>query len=297
MFVYIFNLGVIEGLQQSLRIIAHRTVNGYYIFSCFFAPAAGFLVIPPKSSRIDGITQYVRDSFRCPATTTGETTLELQRQSSDTWVSESGASIAETQKKVLDLLNLDEETFLVSSMIFQNDAANFTKRPAGQRKAILAQILQLDQYEELQTKAKKKIYDSDTKTGQKSTSPISKLRSPTLIPAWLSVPASRQTSGYIGDVTVKIGKTKLAEMNLCEKNGRKIWLACTGETTRRPWEASKWRTRSTRSALPWKTWFWEADKWNTLLWDTRVRNTGTRETRTRETAFGKTTKGDAWTTR
>ncbi|MCC5468409.1 AAA family ATPase [Pelosinus baikalensis] len=87
----------------------------------------------------------------------GKTTLELQRKSGALWASESGASIAETQKKIIALLNLDAETFSSSSMILQNKSNEFTSRPAGQRKAILAQVLQLDQYETLQEKAKAKL--------------------------------------------------------------------------------------------------------------------------------------------
>ncbi|CQR74137.1 DNA double-strand break repair Rad50 ATPase [Sporomusa ovata] len=85
----------------------------------------------------------------------------MQRQSGDVWASKSGASIAETQKKIIDLLNLDADTFAASSMILQGDAGNFTKRPAGQRKAILAQILQLDQYETLQEKARAKASEAN----------------------------------------------------------------------------------------------------------------------------------------
>lgn len=102
----------------------------------------------------------------------GKSTLELQKAKNTLlldgcmdWESLSGASIPETQKKIIDLFGLDDETFVASSMILQGDAGNFTKRPAGQRKAILAQVLQLDQYDKLQAKAKAKIYDSDTKTG------------------------------------------------------------------------------------------------------------------------------------
>ncbi len=87
----------------------------------------------------------------------GKSTLELQRQSGEPWASESGASIAETQKKIVDLLGLDEETFSSSSMILQGRANEFTSRPAGQRKAILAQVLQLDQYESLQDAARAKV--------------------------------------------------------------------------------------------------------------------------------------------
>jgi exonuclease SbcC len=91
----------------------------------------------------------------------GKTTLELQRKSSGLWASESGASIAETQKKIIALLNLDAETFSSSSMILQGKANEFTSRPAGQRKAILAQVLQLDQYEVLQEKAKAKMQSTN----------------------------------------------------------------------------------------------------------------------------------------
>ena len=93
----------------------------------------------------------------------GKSTLELQKaksiallDGSADWESLSGASIAETQKKIIDLLGLDDETFVASSMILQGDSSNFTRRPAGQRKAILAQVLQLDQYDTLQEKAKAK---------------------------------------------------------------------------------------------------------------------------------------------
>ena len=89
----------------------------------------------------------------------GKSTLELQRKSGELWASESGASIAETQKKIIDLLNLDAETFSSSSMILQGHANEFTARPAGQRKAIFSQILQLAQYEKLQEKATAKAQE------------------------------------------------------------------------------------------------------------------------------------------
>lgn len=89
----------------------------------------------------------------------GKSTLELQRRSGEMWASESGASIAETQKKIISLLNLDDDTFVASSMILQGRANEFTSRPAGQRKAILTQILQLEQYEKLQDKARSKAQE------------------------------------------------------------------------------------------------------------------------------------------
>lgn len=86
----------------------------------------------------------------------GKSTLELQRLEGNEWKSESGASIDETQKKIIDLLNLDAEIFSSTSMILQGQSNSFTAKPAGQRKAILSQVLQLDQYDTLQEKAKAK---------------------------------------------------------------------------------------------------------------------------------------------
>ncbi|EGO63590.1 AAA family ATPase [Acetonema longum] len=86
----------------------------------------------------------------------GKSTLELQKQAGDIWVSESGASIAETQEKINRLLGLDANTMVSSSMILQGKSGEFTAKSKGERKAILAQILQLDQYGDLQEKARAK---------------------------------------------------------------------------------------------------------------------------------------------
>ncbi|ATW24133.1 AAA family ATPase [Candidatus Formimonas warabiya] len=92
----------------------------------------------------------------------GKTTLELQRLIEDPelsarkWDSLSGTTTWETEDKIKELLNLDAETFLASSMILQGKANEFTSKPAGQRKAILAQILGLEIYDRLLEKAKEK---------------------------------------------------------------------------------------------------------------------------------------------
>lgn len=86
----------------------------------------------------------------------GKSTLELQHLVGGQWVSESGTTIRETDEKIRVLLNLDEETFAASSMILQGRANEFTAKPPGQRKAVLAQILGLEVYDALQEKAREK---------------------------------------------------------------------------------------------------------------------------------------------
>ncbi|NSW84080.1 MAG: SMC family ATPase [Syntrophothermus sp.] len=86
----------------------------------------------------------------------GKSTLELQHLVGGQWVSESGTTIRETDEKIKALLNLDEETFAASSMILQGRANEFTVNPPGQRKAVLAQILGLEVYDDLQEKAREK---------------------------------------------------------------------------------------------------------------------------------------------
>lgn len=86
----------------------------------------------------------------------GKSTLELQRLVDGQWVSESGTTIRETEEKIRTLLNLDAETFAASSMILQGRANEFTAKPPGQRKAVLAQILGLEVYDALQEKAREK---------------------------------------------------------------------------------------------------------------------------------------------
>ncbi len=92
----------------------------------------------------------------------GKSTLELQRLDKDEdrgllrWVSESGTTIRETEEKIRALLNLDPETFTASSMILQGRHNEFTAKPPGQRKAVLAQILGLEVYDQLLEKAREK---------------------------------------------------------------------------------------------------------------------------------------------
>jgi len=89
----------------------------------------------------------------------GKSTLEFQVQLGESigvWESRSAEKIVDTEAVIRELLNLDDETFTASSMILQGQANAFTGATAGKRKEILAQILGLNVYEQLQERARQK---------------------------------------------------------------------------------------------------------------------------------------------
>jgi exonuclease SbcC len=84
----------------------------------------------------------------------GQTVLELQIASNGTFRPISGNSLLETQQKIIDVLNLDYETFKNSAFLRQGHADEFSVKRPGERKEILANILGLSHYDELESRAK-----------------------------------------------------------------------------------------------------------------------------------------------
>ncbi len=78
----------------------------------------------------------------------GQSLLELQLYDADTesWRGLSEAGIRQTQRKIDALLRIDYETFMNSAFIAQGRADEFTVKSAGDRKAVLASILGLEQW-------------------------------------------------------------------------------------------------------------------------------------------------------
>src|SRR5437762_5259841 len=58
-----------------------------------------------------------------------------------------------TQERILQVLRMDYETFINSAFILQNRADEFARKPPGERKRILGEILNLQAYEELAERA------------------------------------------------------------------------------------------------------------------------------------------------
>jgi exonuclease SbcC len=85
---------------------------------------------------------------------TGQTTLEIHVLDNDTWRGISGDTVRDTERTIVKLLRMEYETFINSSFLLQGRADEFTVKPPGQRKQILADILGLSIYDDLEMRAK-----------------------------------------------------------------------------------------------------------------------------------------------
>ncbi len=86
--------------------------------------------------------------------------LELQIFDSATTryhsLSESG-SVRQTQQRIHALLGMSYETFVNSALLLQGQADAFTRRSPGDRKAVLAEILELNRYDDLSEAAREHL--------------------------------------------------------------------------------------------------------------------------------------------
>ena len=65
-----------------------------------------------------------------------------------------GDTKSKTQQKVISLLNMDYDTFVNSAFLRQGHADEFTKQPPAKRKEVLANILGLSLYDQLEERAR-----------------------------------------------------------------------------------------------------------------------------------------------
>ena len=84
----------------------------------------------------------------------GRTLLEFQVSTADGFSSISGNSLSETQQKIIRTLRMDYLTFANSAFLRQGRADEFTIKPPGERKRVLADILALSFYDEFEERAK-----------------------------------------------------------------------------------------------------------------------------------------------
>lgn len=84
----------------------------------------------------------------------GQTLLEFQIAAEEGFRSVSGNSVAQTQQRIIDTLHMDYPTFINSVFLRQGHADEFTIKAAGERKKVLADILGLSLYDELEEKAR-----------------------------------------------------------------------------------------------------------------------------------------------
>ncbi|MCC6625769.1 MAG: SMC family ATPase [Chloroflexi bacterium] len=85
------------------------------------------------------------------------TWLDLQTLDTDgVWRSLSGDGVRETQARIIDLLKMEYDTFINSAFLVQGRADEFTTKPAGERKRVLADILGLGVYDGLEQRARER---------------------------------------------------------------------------------------------------------------------------------------------
>ncbi len=91
----------------------------------------------------------------------GTAALELQALGEESYSSITGGTIHETQARVYDILKLGYETFINSAFLLQGRADEFTVKPPSQRKAVLAEILGLEEYERLSDRARERAREGN----------------------------------------------------------------------------------------------------------------------------------------
>lgn len=109
----------------------------------------------------DKVYRIMRSSRKKTKTKT-ESSLEFQVLSDKGYKSLTGKSIKETQSRITETVKMDYPTFVNSAFILQGKADEFTTKSPTERKKVLAEILNLKQFDILQDKAKEKLKDIES---------------------------------------------------------------------------------------------------------------------------------------
>ncbi len=92
----------------------------------------------------------------------GQSSLDLLIASDGSFKVISGNSIDETEKKIRNILHMDYVTFVNSAYLRQGHADEFTQQPPVKRKEVLANILRLSIYDELEQQARELAKQRET---------------------------------------------------------------------------------------------------------------------------------------
>ncbi|MEN9936858.1 MAG: hypothetical protein RLZZ387_3437 [Chloroflexota bacterium] len=91
----------------------------------------------------------------------GQTWLDFQSRSGDVWKAIGEAGVRETQETINRTLRMDYDLFANSAYLRQGHADEFTRKEPGRRKEVLAGILGLQVYEDLEDRAKERARGLD----------------------------------------------------------------------------------------------------------------------------------------
>lgn len=103
------------------------------------------------------IRQRQRGRSSGRGTGAGKTWLDLQQFDGTTWRPIGENTIRETQRKITELLRMSYTTFVNASFLLQGRADEFTSKTPTERKEVLAEILDLAEYAELERRARERV--------------------------------------------------------------------------------------------------------------------------------------------
>lgn len=96
----------------------------------------------------------------------GQSSLDLLIASGDSFKVISGDGIRQTEQKIKDTLHMDYDTFTNSAFLRQGNADQFTRQTPNKRKEVLANILGLSLYDELEEQAREQAREQETEKTQ-----------------------------------------------------------------------------------------------------------------------------------
>ncbi len=94
-------------------------------------------------------------------TTAGKSQLDLMVKGEAGWRTLSETSVRETQARIEAILRMSYQTFINASFLLQGRADEFTARTPAERKQVLAEILDLGAYADLEARAKERARELD----------------------------------------------------------------------------------------------------------------------------------------
>ena len=101
-----------------------------------------------------GRYRVIRRYRRRPKSSSSELDLQVYDEVGQRYRSLSAGHVTQTQRRITNLLSMDYDTFINSAFVLQGRSDEFTRKGAGQRKQILAEILGLARYERLEDLAR-----------------------------------------------------------------------------------------------------------------------------------------------
>lgn len=112
------------------------------------------------------VYRILRSTKKLRGKRTSQSNLELQVLSENGYKALTGKTIRETQSRIIETVRMDYQTFVNSAFILQGKADEFTTKSPIDRKRVLAEILNLTQYDILQERAKEKLKEIESEKSQ-----------------------------------------------------------------------------------------------------------------------------------